>query len=107
MRLAKVVGNVVSTIKDDGYQGYKLMLVEYFDPVTRKPEGPRMIAFDCADAGVGDIVMVNTDGGAGNMMMEDKYGIFDLVICGVLDNYSVNGEFVRIRSGRFEQGETQ
>ena len=30
MRLAKVVGNVVSTIKDDGYNGYKLMLVEYF-----------------------------------------------------------------------------
>ncbi len=102
MRLARVVGNVVSTIKDDGYRGCKLMLVEYFDPVTREPEGPRMIAFDCADAGVGDIVMVNTDGGAGNLLMKDNYGIFDLTICGVLDNYSVDGEFVRIKSGRFE-----
>jgi len=101
MRLAKVVGNVVSTIKDDGYKGYKLMLVEYFDPVTRKPEGPRMIAFDCADAGVGDIVIVNTDGGAGNMLLNDNYGIFDLTICGVLDNYSVDGEFIQLKSGRF------
>ena len=42
MRLAKVVGNVVSTIKDKGYYGYKLMLVEYFDPVTKKPIPPRM-----------------------------------------------------------------
>ena len=92
MRLAKVVGNVISTIKDDGYKGYKLMLVEYFDPVTREPQGPRMIAFDCADSGVGDIVLVNTDGGAGNMFFSDDYGIFDLTICGVVDNYTAYGK---------------
>lgn len=107
MRLAKVVGNVVSTIKDDGYHGYKLMLVEYFDPETRKPEGPRMIAFDCADAGVGDIVIVNTDGGAGNILQGDDYGIFDLVICGVLDNYTINGETTTLKSGRFQQDLTE
>ena len=101
MRLARVVGNVVSTIKDDGYHGYKLMLVEYFDPDTRKPEGPRMIAFDCADAGIGDIVMVNTDGGAGNLLQRDDYGIFDLVICGVLDQYTVHGKTIPVKSGRF------
>ena len=104
MRLAKVVGNDVSTIKDDGYHGYKLMLVEFFDPETRKPEGPRMIAFDCADAGVGDIVMVNMDGGAGNMFFNDTYGIFDLTICGVLDNYTFKGETTEIKSGRFSDG---
>ena len=91
MRLAKVVGNVISTIKDDGYQGYKLMLVEYFEP-DGTPTGPRMIAFDCADAGVGDIVVVNTDGGAGNMLLTDDYAIVDLVICGIVDNYTAFGE---------------
>lgn len=92
MRLAKVVGNVVSTVKDRGYSGKKLMLVEYFEPETGAPAGPRMIAFDCADAGVGDVVVVNTDGGAGNMLMEDDFAIVDLVICGIVDNYSCNGE---------------
>lgn len=92
MRLAKVVGNVVSTVKDDGYYGYKLMLVEYFDPESGKPLGPRMMAFDCADAGVGDIVVVNTDGGAGNMLLDDDYAIVDLVICGVVDSYSAYGK---------------
>ena len=101
MRLAKVVGNVVSTIKDDGYYGYKLMLVEYFNPETRRPEGPRMIAFDCADAGVGDIVMVNTDGGAGNLLLGDDYAIVDLTICGVLDCYSIYGTTFPVRNGRF------
>lgn len=91
MRLAQVVGNVISTVKDDGYKGYKLMLVEYFDPATGTTQGPRMIAFDCADSGVGDIVLVNTDGGAGNMFFDDDYGIFDLTICGVVDNFTTYG----------------
>lgn len=39
MRLARVVGNVVSTVKDPCYTGYKLMLVEYLDPDTRQPDG--------------------------------------------------------------------
>ena len=41
MKLARVVGNVVSTIKDECYTGYKLMLVEYLDPDTRQPEASR------------------------------------------------------------------
>ncbi|MBR1780080.1 MAG: ethanolamine utilization protein EutN [Oscillospiraceae bacterium] len=91
MRLARVVGNVVSTIKDDGYHGKKLMLVEYFEPETGESAGPRMIAFDCADAGVGDVVVVNTDGGAGNMLLCDDYAIVDLTICGIVDKYTCDG----------------
>ena len=91
MRLARVVGNVVSTIKDDGYTGKKLMLVEYLEP-DGTPAGPRMIAFDCADAGVGDIVLVNIDGGAGNMLLDDDYAIVDLVICGIVDSYTAFGK---------------
>ncbi len=91
MRLAKVVGNVVSTIKDEGYTGYKLMLVQYLEP-DGTPVGPRMIAFDGADAGVGDIVLVNIDGGAGNMLLNDDHAIVDLVICGLVDSYTAFGE---------------
>lgn len=98
MRLAKVVGNVVSTVKEEGYYGYKLMLVEYFDPVTGEPQGPRMIAFDCADVGVGDTVLVNIDGGAGNMLLNDDYAIVDLVICGVVDGYKVKGKNIVIEN---------
>lgn len=92
MRLARVIGNVVSTIKDRGYYGYKLMLVEYVDPETGKTEGNRMIAFDGVDAGVGDLVLVNTDGGAGNILLGDDVAIVDLTICGVIDSYTVKGK---------------
>ncbi|MGN0354752.1 MAG: EutN/CcmL family microcompartment protein [Muricoprocola sp.] len=92
MRMARVVGNVVSTVKDEGYNGKKLMLVEYFDPVSQNPEESRMIAIDCADAGIGDIVLVSCNGRAGNILLEDNHVIVDLVICGIVDSYTVYGE---------------
>ena len=90
MRLAKVVGNVVSTIKDEGYIGQKLMIVEYFDR-SGNPDGPRQIAFDCANAGVGDTVLVNVDGGAANMFL-GSHCIADLTICGVVDSVTFANE---------------
>ncbi len=68
MRIATVVGNVVSTIKDESYYGYKLMIIEYLDE-NGKPEGTRAIAFDAVDAGVGDVVLAILDGGAANMLL--------------------------------------
>ena len=84
MKLAKVVGNVVSTIKDEGYDGQKLMVVEYLDRDGR-PSDSRVIAFDVADAGIGDTVLVNVDGGAANMFL-GNHCIADLTICGVVDD---------------------
>ena len=62
MRIARVVGNLVSTVKDEALRPYKLLLVEYLNPMTMEPEDGREIATDCVDAGVGDIVVVDTDG---------------------------------------------
>ena len=36
MRLAQVVGNVVSTIKDVGYLGQKLMIVDFLNQAGRR-----------------------------------------------------------------------
>jgi microcompartment protein CcmK/EutM len=85
VRLAIVVGNVVSTVKSRCHENYKLMLVRYIDSLGR-PEGPRLVAFDCARAGVGDTVLVNTDGGAAKMLMDDEELIANLTICGVVDS---------------------
>ena len=90
MRIARVVGNVVSTVKDRSYNGFKLMIVEYLSE-DGSPAGARQIAFDAADAGVGDVVLVNVDGGAAKMLLDEEI-IADLTICGVLDSYTYDGE---------------
>jgi len=95
LRLGRVVGNVVSTVKNPTHYGYKLLLVEYID-TEGKPIGARQIAFDAAHAGVGDIVLINVDGGAAKMLLEDNEVIADLTICGVLDHFSFDGETVHL-----------
>jgi len=89
VKIATVTGNVVSTVKDRSFAGYKLMVVEYMDEFGN-PSGVRHIAFDAAQSGVGDVVLVNVDGGAANMLMDDDI-IADLTICGVLDSYTYDG----------------
>ena len=95
MKIGRVVGNVVSTVKNATQYGYKLLLIEFID-TEGNPISPRQIAFDAAHAGVGDIVLINVDGGAAKMLLEDQEVIADLTICGVLDHFSFDGEIVRL-----------
>ena len=95
MRIAQVVGNVISTIKDEGFYGQKLMIITFLDE-NLEPVEKRQIAFDVCDAGIGDIVVVNTDGGAANMLI-NKEIIADVTICGVLDHFYFDGEMIRTR----------
>lgn len=90
MKLGRVVGNVVSTIKDKGFSGHKLLIVDYIDE-DGNMTGNQVICFDVADAGVGDTVLVNVDGGAANMFL-GRECIGDLTVCGVLDSVTLDGE---------------
>lgn len=90
MILAKVIGNIVSTIKDEGFTGQKLMVIDYLDEAGNTT-GKHAIAFDVADAGIGDTVLVSVDGGAANMFL-GKSCIADLTICGVIDHLTIDGE---------------
>ena len=103
MKLARVVGNVVSTIKNPGYYDYKLMIVEFLDE-QGKPTEPRQIAFDAAQAGIGDIVLVNIDGGAANMILDPDI-VADYTICGIVDYFTYenktapNQKFLKAAAG--------
>ena len=88
MILARVVGNVVSTVKDESHSGLKLMIAEHID-FDGNPLSDEFICADAADAGIGDIVLINTDGGAGQQLLEDDNVVIDCVIAGVIDHFSV------------------
>ncbi len=84
MKIARVVGNVVSTVKESTHYGYKLMLVQFLNSKL-EPVGQKQLAFDAANAGIGDIVLINQDGGAAKEILHNKDIIADITICGVLD----------------------
>ena len=104
MKIARVVGNVVSTVKDEKFLGHKLMIVEFLDLVGA-PIGAREIAFDCADSGPGDIVLVNVDGGAAKMFFNDNDLIADWTICGVVDHCAVGANRIDFRGGQKQKQE--
>lgn len=56
MIIAKVVGTVVSTRKDQKMEGIKLLLLEKIDPVTMKGKNDFVVAMDSVGAGPGEIV---------------------------------------------------
>ena len=52
MYLGKVIGRVVSTVKDVSLEGRKLLLIR------RLPHGPTVVAVDAVGAGAGETVYV-------------------------------------------------
>jgi microcompartment protein CcmK/EutM len=52
MYLGKVIGRVVSSVKDPALEGQKLLLVR------RLPNGPVVVALDAVGAGAGETVYV-------------------------------------------------
>jgi ethanolamine utilization protein EutN len=55
MQLARVIGNVVATVKNDSLEGRKLMVVQSLDANLR-PQGSPLVALDSIGAGVGELV---------------------------------------------------
>lgn len=94
MKLARVTGTVVSTVKYEKYRGLKLLKVRHLD-LSLREVGEELVALDAANAGIGDIVLVNNDGGAAQMILEDKTLIASITICGVIDSYTCQGKTTR------------
>lgn len=55
MQIARVIGNVVSTVKNEALESRKLMIVQTLH-ADLSPKGKPMIALDAVGAGVGELV---------------------------------------------------
>ncbi len=92
MMLARVVGNVVATQKNERYANARMMLCQ---PVT--PEGAEtgatLLALDSVDAGVGDMVLIVQEGwGASTAATGEPGAAIDSAIVGVVDRVDLLAE---------------
>ncbi len=91
MYLARVVGNVVATIKHPFFEGRKLMLVQRLD-LDNKPTSAYDVAVDDVQAGVGDFVLVFDEGtGARQILHGGNTAPVRAVIVGVVDDVEQYG----------------
>jgi ethanolamine utilization protein EutN len=85
MILARVLGNVVSTQKNQRYAGARIMLVQPINP-DGSLRGTQMLALDSVDAGEGDIVLVIQEGWSASTAATGEPGAaIDSAIVGVVD----------------------
>jgi microcompartment protein CcmK/EutM len=89
--MARVLGEVVSTVKDPEFHGRKLLLIEKVD-LQGKPDGNTLLAVDLVDAGRGDLVLVNQEGGGARLLLESKKIPLQAVIVGVVDDFHLEEE---------------
>lgn len=91
MYIAKVVGNVVSTHKNDRLDGKKLLLVRRLDLSGAWDGSAEVIALDVVDAGAGDTVLVVQEGSSARKIFNDPKIPVQAVVVGIVESVNVDG----------------
>ena len=88
MKLARVIGHIVCTIKYPTYEGHRLMLCDLLDS-SGKSTGAQEIAVDRVQSGVGDLVLVMSEGNGVRQLLGDDAGPIRDLIVGVVDQVNL------------------
>lgn len=91
MKIARVIGSTISTIKSPRIQDTKLLLCRETDAYGKAELGITYAAIDLVDAGEGDLVLT-CHGSAARQTGLTKDTPTDAVIMAVLDHLEVDGE---------------
>lgn len=83
MKLARVIGTVVATIKDPSINNLKILMIEPLDD-DLKPAGEPLAAIDVVQAGVGDLVYWIMAREA-SLALPEPFAPVDATITGIVD----------------------
>lgn len=93
MILAKVVGTVVSTRKEEKIEGIKFLLLEKIDPGTMEGRKDYVVAMDAVGAGLGEIVFY-VAGSSSRMTKVTEGKPSDATITAIVDVIAIDGGVV-------------
>lgn len=62
MQIARIIGTATATVKHPSLEGTKLHVVQPLLADRVSPDGDPQLAIDAVGAGVGDLVMITSDG---------------------------------------------
>lgn len=88
MLIGRVIGEVVATQKHSSHEAMKILVVA---PLTLegKERGQPFVALDTVDAGIGDRVLLATDGWAAMTAVGRLNSPIDAAILGVIDEIEI------------------
>ena len=88
MFIARVIGEVVSTIKHPALLGRKLLVVEKLTE-RGEPTGDSQLAVDSVSAGEGDTVLVMDEGSSAALVTNMDNPPIRTIIVGVIDSVDI------------------
>lgn len=101
MNLARVIGTLVSSHKDESLHGLKFLVLELLDE-KREPTGASVVAADAVGAGVDELVLYASGSSARQTRVTDKRPV-DAVVMAIVDSWEIGGEEI-YRKGRDDDG---
>jgi len=90
MLIARVVGTVISTIKDPKIKGNKLLILKQTDH-SGNEIGKSFVAIDLVDAGEGELVLTGHGSSARQTFLTKDCPV-DAVVMAVIDHLEVDGK---------------
>jgi microcompartment protein CcmK/EutM len=91
VRLARIIGQVVSTVKDPSFEGVKLLLALPVDADGAPLGQEALVAADAAQAGIGDYVLVCQEGKSARAVLGRPKAPCEAVVVGVIDYVETAG----------------
>ena len=99
MLIARVIGELVSTHKHASHRGRKALLVQPLE-LDGANRGDPVIAFDAVDAGVGDRVLLVTEGFSAMTSVGRPQSPIDMAVVGVIDRVDLDSPVVPLPAHR-------
>jgi microcompartment protein CcmK/EutM len=84
MELARVIGRVVATVKNEALVGVRLMIIQPVD-ASGQPTSEPMVAADAMQSGPGDLVSWITGREAG-LTLPDSFTPVDCAVTSIVDH---------------------
>jgi ethanolamine utilization protein EutN len=84
MLIGRVIGDVVATQKAPSHEGHKVLVVQPLN-LDGTDRGDEVLALDAVDAGVGDRVLVATEGWCAMTAVGRPQSPIDMAVVGVID----------------------
>ena len=88
MLIARVIGEVVATQKHPSHEGRKVLVVQPLN-LDGSNRGDAVLALDAVDAGVGDRILLATDGWAASSATGRPQSPIDMAVIGFIDEIEV------------------
>jgi len=85
MLIARVIGELVATQKHTSHEGRKLLLVQPLN-LNGSDRGDAVVAMDAVDAGVGDKVLLSTEGFSAMTSVGRPNSPIDMAVIGFIDH---------------------